>query len=469
MKLKLSSTISLLAILFLLPQFMIAAETHAPKRGPVATTALAKLPMSFEPAQTSGRFVTSSGRYRVSIGANDSYLALNNGAPGPKPILHFGFENANPTARLEGMEPLPGVVNYYRGQDSRNWRLGVKTYAKVQAKFVYPGIDVEYYGDHRRLEFDFVVAAGADPKAIALKVDGAEELSVSEQGNLVARINGNDFSFMKPNAYQLIDGKQVPVAVEYALDGPNKASLRLNKYDTSRTLVIDPVLTYSTFLGGSQADTGNAIAVDDSGNAYIAGESCSSDFIGGINFKGMVDSCDAYVTKLDPTGQNVLWTTFIAGQAPVPNPATASANGVALDVSGNIYVVGTTNFFDLPMLTTPAATEHKSTYNGGDSDAFISILDSTGALVRETYLGGSNIDQGFAITVDQQQNVSAVGQTCSSDFPAYNSIEAKVEACIAFITKLDFGLHIAGPISPGASPVSPRQPSLTDNCSTGAL
>ena len=468
---KLRSRMSLLATLFLLSQVMIAAESHTANRGAVAKTALARLPMSFEPAQTAGRFLASSRSYSVSIGANDSYIAINNNdVSGTKPTLRFAFENANPTAWLEGIQPLPGIINYYRGQDSRNWRLGVKTYAKVQAKSVYPGIDVVYYGDHRRLEFDFVVAPGADPKVVALKVDGANELSLSEQGDLVAGSNGKEFRFHKPYAYQLIQGKQAPVAVEYALQGPNKASLRLGRYDKSRALVIDPKLTYSTFMGGSQADTGNGLAIDSTGNAYIAGETCSSDFISGANFKGTQNSCDAFVSKLDPTGQTVLWTTFIAGATPVPNPATAAAHGVAVDGAGNVYVIGTTNFFDLPLLTTPGATDHSSAYNGGDSDAFISILNSSGALIRETYLGGSNIDQGFGITVDQQQNVAVVGQTCSPDFPAYNSIEAKVEACVGFVTKLDFGLHIAGPILPGASPVSPRPSSLTEtSCSTGAL
>ena len=467
---KLRTSISLLAILFLLPQFMMAAETHKAKHGPMATTALAKLPMSFEPAQTSGRFIANGGSYRVSIGAGDSYIAINDGVAGPKSTLHFAFENANPAASLQAMDPLPGVINYYRGQDSRNWRLGVKPYAKVQAKAVYPGIDVIYYGDGRRLEFDFVVAAGADPKAIAFKVDGADELSLSDQGDLVSGLSGQEFRFHKPYAYQLIRGKRVPVAVEYALNAANKANLRLGSYDKSRKLIIDPTLTYSTFLGGSQADTGNGISADSTGNAYIAGKSCSSDFIGGASFKGTQNACDAYVTKLDPTGQTVLWTTFIAGAAPVPNPATAAANGVAIDAAGNVYVIGTTNFFDLPLLTTPGATDHSSAYNGGDSDAFLSILSSTGTLLRETYLGGSNIDQGFGITVDQQQNVSGVGQTCSPDFPAYNSIQPMVEDCVAFITKLDFGLHIAGPILPGAPPLSPRPVSLTDtSCSTGAL
>src|SRR5947207_7765811 len=322
---KLRTRISLLAILPLLPQLMIAAETRTSNRRTVATTALARLPMSFEPAQTSGRFVATGGSYRVSIGANDSYVAINNGVSGPKPTLHFAFENANPTAWLEGIEPLPGMINYYRGQDSRNWRLGIKSYAKIQAKSVYPGIDVVYYGDHRRLEFDFVVATGADPKAIALKVDGADELSLSEQGDLVSGLSGQEFRFHKPYAYQLIRGKRSPIAVEYALNAANKANLRLGSYDKSRKLIIDPTLTYSTFLGGSQADTGNGISADSTGNAYIAGKSCSSDFIGGASFKGTQNACDAYVTKLDPTGQTVLWTTFIAGAAPVPNPATAAA------------------------------------------------------------------------------------------------------------------------------------------------
>src|SRR5437764_13993758 len=223
---KLRTWISLLAILSLLPQLMIAAETHTSNRGTVATTALARLPMSFEPAQTSGRFVARGGSYRVSIGANDSYIAINNGISGPNPTLHFAFDNANPTAWLKGIEPLPGMINYYRGQDSRNWRLGVKTFAKVQAKSVYPGIDVIYYGDRHRLEFDFVVAAGADPKAIGLKVDGADALSLSEQGDLVVGVNGREFRFHKPYAYQLIDGKQSAVAVEYAMKGPNNATLR---------------------------------------------------------------------------------------------------------------------------------------------------------------------------------------------------------------------------------------------------
>src|SRR5690348_4279296 len=149
---KLRIRISLLAILFLLPQLMIAGKTHTAHRGAVATTALAKLPMSFEPAQTPGRFVASSGIYGVSIGTDDSYISINNGVRGRNTTLHFAFEHANPAAWLEGIEPLPGVSNYYRGPDPKNWRLGVKPYAKVQAKSVYPGIDVVYYGDHRRLE-----------------------------------------------------------------------------------------------------------------------------------------------------------------------------------------------------------------------------------------------------------------------------------------------------------------------------
>ncbi|PYX89724.1 MAG: hypothetical protein DMG68_04140, partial [Acidobacteria bacterium] len=170
------------------------------------------------------------------------------------------------------MEELAGKANYFIGNDAAQWRTNIPTYAKVQYHDIYPGIDVVYYGDHRRLEFDFVVSAGADPKAIALKMDGADELSLSAQGDLVAAVNGKEFRFQKPYAYQLINGKQAPVAVEYALNAPNKASLRVGNYDKSRTLVIDPTLTYSTFLGGTQADTGNGIAIDSTGNAYIAGE-----------------------------------------------------------------------------------------------------------------------------------------------------------------------------------------------------
>ncbi len=463
-----------LAAAVILPHLLIAenAQTHSASARVATAKALANLPLSFAPAPVPGQFVARSGGNTISVGATESYVALRDKNSATAKVLRYSFEHSNRSAVAEGIEPLPGVINQYRGRDPRNWRLGIPTFAKVRANNVYPGVDVLYYGDQRRLEFDFIVAPNSDPGAIALAFDGADKLWISAAGDLVAEIDGREIRFAKPFAYQRIAGERTPVSVEYVLD-QGRARLRLGAYAKSAELVIDPVLTYSTFLGGGQADVANGIAVDAAGNAYVAGQTCSSDFIApspnssGTTFKGALGACDAYVTKLDPAGTTLLYTTFIAGQLPSPPNATATANGIAVDAAGRAYIVGTTNFWDLP-LTTPNPIGRLSPYNGGDSDAFITILNPNGTLLRQTYLGGSNIDQGYGIAVDSQLNVAAVGQTCSSDFPAYNSIQAKVEACVAFVTKLDFGLHIAPPVLPGASPVSPRPASLSDACGYGA-
>ena len=459
----------LVALFFVFPHFLLAENAQSPIIHTQVTAA--KLPLSFEPSQA-GQFVAHSGGYTVSVGAIDSYVAVRDKSSGVLKVLRYSLDGSNQAAVAEGIEPLPGVVNYYRGRDPRDWRLGVPTFAKVRARDVYRGVDVLYYGDQRHLEFDFVVAPKSDPAAIALAFTGAQHLSVSSEGDLVAEVGGHQVRLAKPYAYQLIAGERTAVNVAYVLDRDGKARMMLGRYDHSKELVIDPVLTYATFLGGSQADTANGIAVDTAGNSYIAGETCSSNFIvsspnpSGTNFAGALGACDAYVTKLDPTGTAVVYTTFIAGQLPNPPNATASASSIAIDATGRAYVVGTTNFWDLP-LTVPNPSNRTSAYNGGDSDAFVTILNPNGTLLRETYLGGSNIDQGYGIVVDSQLNVSVVGQTCSSDFPAYDSIQAKVEPCVAFVTKLDFGLHIAPPSLPGASPLSPRAASLSDACGYG--
>jgi hypothetical protein len=362
----------------------------------------------------------------------------------------------------------------------------VRNFAKLRTKDIYPGVDVIYYGDNRRLEFDFVVAPMADPRAIALTLSGMDKLYINADGELVAEVNGHPVTFAKPYAYQKVTGSAKAVSVEYALAGPGKAQLQIGDYDKNLELVIDPVLSYSTYLGGTQADTANGIAVDLSGNAYITGQTSSIGkdaspvyFPGGPNATGpkgaSYKDCNAYVTKLDPTGATVLFTTFIAGVTSNES-GCASGNGIALDNTAlnatpspngypNVYVVGSTNFPDMPLA---------GSYNGGDHDAFIVILNSvTGALIRSTYLGGGSDDQGYAIAVDPQQNVIVAGQTASFDFPAYNGFEPIVEKYVAFVTKLDFGLHIdrpsaVAPLLYGSSPMSYRHASATDSCGNGS-
>jgi len=457
-----------------------------------AVRASAKLPLSFEPAGTPGHFLARSSGYAMSIGATESFVAVTGAGSGSVPTLHFAFERSNAAASLEALEPLPGITNYYVGKNPKNWRLGVRNYAKLRAKDVYPGVDVVYYGDQRRLEFDFVVAPNANPGRIALTFSGMDKLYVDTDGDLVAEVNGRPVHLARPFAYQRIAGEQKPVSLAYTLVNKNQARLQIGDYDKNLELVIDPTLSYSTYLGGSQGDTANGIALDTSGNAYITGQTCS---IGtdanpilfpapnpnpsGTTVKGVSSACNAYVTKLNPAGTAIIFTTFISGSAPYPANAFATGNGIALDDTSlnpspvpngypNVYMVGTTSFQDMPLVgLTPAGTDRASTYNGGDSDAFIAILDSTtGVLIRSSYLGGSLADAGYAIAVDPEQNVIVAGQTNSFNFPGYNGFEPITEAYVAFVTKLDFGLHIAAPIFYGASPMTPRAASLTDSCAT---
>jgi hypothetical protein len=458
MKLKLFTAL-LAAVTILAPLSAIAETTPNPaevKRA--AVERFGKLPLSFEPTESPSRFLAHSGGYSVSVGVGESWVAVADPKSGTPHTFRFAFEKANPAAPLEAIEPLPGVTNYYLGADASKWRVGVKNYAKLRAQGVYPGVDVVYYGDHRRLEFDLVVAPQADPSVIALTFSGMEKFYKDASGDLVAEVGGRPIRFAKPYAYQRIGGVSHPVAAEYELSSAGRVQLHLGAYDRSSELIIDPVVSYATFLGGNQLDTANGVAVDSTGSAYVTGQTCSGGNASGnfppaalYNNGSFSGSCDAYVTKFSPDGTTFEYTTILGGSNPAN--ATAVGNGIALDSANQAYIVGTTNFRDMDVQN---AGGYRNTWQGGDSDAFIAILaTTTGAVVRTTYLGGSGADAGYGIAVDTQKNVIAVGQTCSNDFPSYYAIEVKVEYCVAFITKLDNGFHIAPPIAAGVSDLSP--------------
>lgn len=461
MKLKLKA-------LLLTAVFLFTALSLTAQKVPVpaadksaAGAAFGKLPLSFEPTADSARFLAHSGGYSVLVGARDASVAVQDAKTGGSKTLRFGFANATPAGTLEAFEPQQGVTNYYIGADPGKWRLGVKNFAKVRAPGVYPGVDVVYYGDHRRLEFDFKVAPKVDPGVIALSFSGMDHLYKDASGDLVAEVAGHPVRFVKPFAYQVINGVSKPVPVDYELASVGTVHLRLGKYDSDTELIIDPVVSYATYLGGSAGDIGNGIAVDGNGSVYVTGQTCSSTFPAGPtvspNPSGytLQGDCDAYVTMYQPFGVGYVYTTILGGNNPAG--ATATGYGIALDASDNVYVVGTTNIQDLPLNVGGA----KNVYQGGDSDAFILELAGPasskpqGDVLQSTYLGGSNADAGYAIAVDQSANVIVVGQTCSGNFPAYNSIQTKIEACVAFITKLDNALDIASPAAVDASALTP--------------
>jgi hypothetical protein len=464
MKLKIKAV--LLTVATLVTGFSLTAQMApiAAAKG-AAVEVYGKAPLSFEPTGDSRRFLAHSGEYSVSVGAREASVTVGDGKSGKSETMLVAFDHANGAAAVEAIEPLPGVTNYYVGQDAGKWRLGVKNYAKVRAQGIYPGVDVVYYGDHRRLEFDFVVAPKADANAIALSFSGMEKLYKDASGDLIAEVNGKPVRFVKPFAYQIAAGVSKPVPVEYELASAGSVHLRLGAYDRKAELIIDPVVSYATYLGGSQGDVANGIAVDSLGSAYITGQTCSSKGFplttiaspnpSNFTFEG---ACDAFVTKFSADGTGVVYTTIIGGSTPAG--ATAAGYGIALDSAKQAYIVGATNIADLPgtiAATTPVSST--KSYQGGDSDAFIVILDASGNFVRSAYLGGSGADAGYGIAVDQSGNVIVVGQTSSDDFPSYGGFETKIEHYVAFFTKLDNALDVAskvdGTINPYASALTP--------------
>jgi hypothetical protein len=369
--------------------------------------------------------------------------------------LRLKLEGANPSPMVIGLDELPSRSNYFIGNDSTKWRTNVPNYAQVQYKNVYPGVNLIYYGNQRQLEYDFVVAPGADPKAIALAIVGAEgehewpsrpPVQIDRNGNLVVQTEGGKVRLQKPIVYQLsLDGGfRTSVDGRYVLrtsgvQDPNsrsahreyKVCFEVAAYDHTKPLIIDPVLSYSTYLGGSQDDGGNGIAVDSSGNAYVAGSTLSANFPTATPLQAATGGgYDAFVAKLDAAGSSLVYATYLGGSS------SDQAFAIATDSSGNVYVTGRTYSSNFPTVNPvqPAI--------GGSSDVFMAKLDAAGStLVYSTYLGGSSGEQGLGIAVDSAGNAYVVGSTLSSNFPVASPLQATCMSCPgnpdAFVTKLN--------------------------------
>jgi hypothetical protein len=355
---------------------------------------------------------------------------------------------------------LPGKVNYIRGRDPRQWKLGIPTYGRVTYHGVYPGVDVVYYGNQDQLEFDVVLQPGADLAAVRMRFKGVEKAWIDDEGGLVLE----DLRLRPPVVTQ---GKK-SIAARYAMLAGGDVGFKVAEYDRSRPLLIDPTIVYSTLLGGGTGDTqGAAIALDSSGNAYIAGYTGALDFPA-VNAAsaGLAGLYDGFISKINSTGTALIYSTYIGGSGydylqgvavdstgaawvvgytqsndfPVINPVQnnlsglqdavvvklnpsgglafstylggsgTSANSVAVDSSGNAYVTGNTTSIQ----TTPGAFQ---SLNQGGSDAFVAKLSSTGVLDYSTYLGGSGEENGRSIAIDSSGNAYITGETSSLSFP----------------------------------------------------
>jgi hypothetical protein len=332
--------------------------------------------------------------------------------------------NANPNAKIEGADQLPGHANYFLGNDPAKWHTNVPTYAKVRYTNVYNGIDLVYYGNQRQLEYDFIVQPGSNPQAIQLHFAGAQKLKLAPNGDLEVLGKNGQIAFHKPEIYQEKAGQRQPIQGRFALEANNQVGFAIGSYDPSLSMVIDPVLAYSTYLGGAGSDQATAIAVDAEGDAYITGSTQSAKFpVAGTPYQsqdpdGTVGS--AFVTKLNPEGSALVYSTYLGGTknncGSVPENATYPGDAglaIAIDASGDAYVTGQACSSNFPV--TSAAYQK---VNQGTDNAFVTKLNPAGtALLYSTYLGGNNNDLGQGIAVDASGNAYIAGQTFSGNFP----------------------------------------------------
>jgi hypothetical protein len=285
-----------------------------------------KLPLYFEPNPITGtkqappevRFISRGSGYTLFITPIEAVFSLGQSRVSSKKrnekeaVLRLRLLGSNQKASCEGMESLSGVSNYLIGNDPAQWRTNIPLYGKVKFKDVYPGVDMVYYGNQQKLEYDFVVQPGVDPNVIQLKYEGARNAKVVD-GNLVLKVGKGEVAFKAPLVYQVKDGERHMIQGRYAMAGKHRVGFEVSTYDLNQPLVIDPVLDYSTFLEGNNADQANAIVVDSSNNAYIAGYTTSSNFpTFGSPYQGSLASggvTNAFVTKLNSSGSGLVFST----------------------------------------------------------------------------------------------------------------------------------------------------------------
>jgi Immunoglobulin I-set domain/Immunoglobulin domain/Beta-propeller repeat len=391
----------------------------------------AGLPLYFEAnqgqADSPARFI-ARGRnslFLISPATAQFVLAKTSASPAASArSVKLQFLGANNRAPVSGAEELSGKINYFVGDDPAHWRTGVATFARVRVRQLYPGINLDYHGNQRRLEYDFTVAPGADPHAIAIRFEGADKVSINPAGELVLNLGNGEIVQPKPLMYQTVRGARREVAGGYKMLDSRTVSFAIGDHDRRQALVIDPLLSYATYFGGNGADAAWAVAVDpNDGSVYVAGQTTSTQFKNWVippgsvqtNFQGGSITGDAFVAKLDNLGTNLLYLAYLGGSG--EDLATA----ITVDGQGNAYVAGATASPNFPT-TTNAPERHISgtaTAGGYPLDSFIAKLNPGGSnLLYSTYLGGSAADGATAIALDSSNNVYMTGYTYSTNLPA---------------------------------------------------
>ena len=356
------------------------------------------LPVVFE--ERGADFLARGAGYQLQVSAQEAALQPTEGS-----AIRMRVAGADPAARLEGVGRR-GHVSYFLGRDRAHWRTGVSTYPSVRAAAVYPGVDLVYYSSPSGLEYDFEVRPGADPGRIALGLEQeGQQAALVPDGAL--ELTGTGFRVERPVAYQEVDGRRRPVAARF-VERDGLVRLALAEYDRSRTLVIDPVIRFSTFLGGGGEDHGLATAVDGAGQLLIAGRTNSLDFPRQAPLRATFGggASDGFIAKLTADGAHLVWATYFGGLG------DDRINDLAVDAAGDVYVTGSTSAANFP-LQNPIQNQLR-----GGSDAFVTKLDGDGdRLLFSTYLGGGGQDGGEGIAIGPSNTAYVTGETSSTNFP----------------------------------------------------
>ncbi|MBN1271864.1 MAG: SBBP repeat-containing protein [Candidatus Aminicenantes bacterium] len=375
--------------------------------------------------------------------------------------IRISFKGKNRVTKTEvrGLEEAGGKVSYFRGNDHRHWVRGARTFRSVVYREIYPLIDLVISYNEGDIKQDFRLKKNADVEMIRLGYSGMKSMCVNTKGELVIETGLGTLKENKPYGYQVINGEKIEVAVDYKLENKNTIGFTLGDYRKDIELIIDPELEYSTFLGGGSEEECYDMAVDSDGNVYVTGYTNSSDFpasTGAYDTSYNFGHKDVFVSKVDSTGTNLIYSTFIGG-----NKSYEYGNGIAIDGDGNAYVTGLTRSEDFP--TTTGAND--ASLNGKD-DAFITKLDTTGTnLIYSTFLGGRNYEEGSGIAVDAGQQAYVFGRTTSDDFPvtpgSFQTSKISDGDKDAFVTKLDsegnnllFSTYLGGCASDWASRIA---------------
>ena len=411
-----------------------------------AADAVLGMPLVFErnlgQADGSIEFLARGPGYGLFLTPESVVVGL---APSPEATeqVRVRFLDASPAPKLVARDQRPGHSHYYRGNDPARWLTGVPQFGRVAYEEIYPGIDAVFYGNQRQLEYDLVVAPGANPGRVRLSFEGADGIRLNDDGDLVLEVGNGELVQKKPTVYQETDGARRAIAGRYRLTGETTVAFDVGDYDRDQPLVIDPVLSYFTYLGGSiGGDPGRpgqdslyGVAVEPSGAVYVAGLTFSADFPLGGEGEGsaLAGLKDIVVAKLDPLGSTLVYATYLGGSR------DEWGGRIAIGPGGSLFFAGQTSSPDFP--TTPDAVQH--VFAGPvdldieGQDVVVAKLDPDGALLFSTYFGGRGMEWAAGLGVDASGAAYVGGPTWSDNLPVGNALQPALSGSHdAFIAKL---------------------------------